>query len=147
MASGFKCSDCTIQAYFTITAPGTPSNYLVPISPDLRNKFHSLPIHQKQSAITDEQTERALFLKLYMHVKDWKRIGQALGLPESSIEAVGSNHGMVVPHLLSYEILHKWYIETAPSQRTLEFIAKALIEAYETEALHSLIEYLLQDKI
>lgn len=125
---------------FNITAspPLPPSNYTSqPVPLALQNKFYSLPSHVKESILVNND----FALKIYQDIHDWKRIGGLLGIPHYDLEALEYNNHCPGKHQLEYEVFLKWFEQTLPTQRRLDYIANVLIQANENTAFQSFISY------
>ena len=148
---GFSCSEYyKKESFFNITAK-VPNvlNTTFNSHPRTRtNEQRNSLMNHYLSQLTDEQKQATFIyddiLKIYQHIKDWKKIGHHLGLPESLIHSIQYSNPYPGRCELSFDVLHAWVRETTAQERTYQIFIERLIEADEMAAVQSLVNYITE---
>ena len=148
---GFSCSEYyKKESFFNITAkvPNVLDTTFNSHSRTRTNEQRNSLMNHHLSRLTDEQKQATFIydhiLKIYQHIKDWKKIGHHLGLPESLIHSIRYSNPNPGRCELSFDVLNAWVRETTAQERTYQIFIQRLIEADEMAAVQSLVNYITE---
>ena len=148
---GFRCSEYyKKETFFNITAtvPNVSDTTFNSHSRTRTNEQRNSLMNHYLSQLTDEQKQTTFIHKnicnIYRHIKNWKRIGRHLGLSDPEINSIQHSDPNPERCDLSFGVFSEWVRQTTEQERTYQILIERLIEAGETTAVQSLVNYITE---